>query len=76
MAKKNPSMVAALTYEQAMLELEDIVTQLEGDARDLEDVLRLFERGKALAAHCQQLLEKAELKVRLLEPSAAEDTEQ
>lgn len=69
MQKKENRALEELTYEQALEELENVVSQLEQDPRNLEEILRLFERGKALAAHCQALLEKAELKVRMLEPS-------
>ncbi len=52
-----------LTYEQALGELEEIVAALEGDEHTLDDVLRLFERGQALAKRCAALLEQAELKI-------------
>ena len=53
-----------LTYEEALAELEEIVNLLEGEQSQLEDAIRLFERGQALAARCGVLLEAAELKVR------------
>jgi exodeoxyribonuclease VII small subunit len=55
-----------LTYEQAFQELETIVATLESDEHPLEDALSLFERGQALADHCAELLDKAELKVQQL----------
>jgi exodeoxyribonuclease VII small subunit len=58
--------VDALTYEQAFEELEKIVGELEAEIHNLDEALRLFERGQALAKHCSQLLEKAELKVKKL----------
>ena len=53
-----------LTYEEALAELEDIVTALEGDQNRLDDSIKLFERGQALASRCGVLLEAAELKVK------------
>lgn len=56
--------IDGLTYEQALAELEEIVTALEGEQNQLDDAIKLFERGQALAAHCGKLLEAAELKVK------------
>lgn len=63
---KQPSVIDDLTYEQALAELETLLSALESETKDLETTMTLFERGKALISHCQQLLEKAELKVRQL----------
>jgi exodeoxyribonuclease VII small subunit len=64
---------AVARFEQEMQELETIVGQMEkGDLR-LEDSLKLFERGTALARSCRKSLDTAELKVRnLLEASDSE----
>jgi exodeoxyribonuclease VII small subunit len=48
--------VAALGYEQARDELVDIVRRLESGSLTLEDSLRLWERGEALAERCQEWL--------------------
>jgi exodeoxyribonuclease VII small subunit len=53
-----------LSYEQALAELEEIVAALEGEQNQLEEAIRLFERGQALALRCGVLLEAAELKVK------------
>ncbi len=58
--------IEKLSYEQAFEELEGIVDALEGEIKDLDQALGLFERGQALAKHCAALLEKAELKVQQL----------
>lgn len=52
-----------LTYEQALAELEEIVTILESEERPLETALAFYERGQALARYCAGLLDQAELKV-------------
>jgi len=57
-----------LDFEQAFEELQGLVRQLEQGELPLEDSLRLFERGQALAARCNQLLDKAELRLRKLAP--------
>lgn len=65
-SKKIEKAIEELTYEEALMELEEIVSALEGDAsrNQLEEAIKLFERGQALAARCSMLLEAAELKVK------------
>ena len=60
------SPVEALSYEQAMSEMEEIIQKMEGEQLTLEEALTLFERGQALANRCADLLTQAELKVRQL----------
>lgn len=62
----SPKPVEELTYEEALAELEAIVATLESEQNPLEESMRLFERGQALVARCNALLESAELKVRQL----------
>jgi exodeoxyribonuclease VII small subunit len=62
-SKKVEKAVEELTYEEALVELEEIVSALEGEQGQLEESIKLFERGQALAARCSILLEAAELKV-------------
>jgi len=45
-----------LSYEQAREELLAVVARLESGAVPLEESLRLWERGEALAARCDHLL--------------------
>jgi len=63
-SKKTEKPVEELTYEEALAELEEIVSALEGEQNRLEESIKLFERGQALAAHCGALLEAAEIKVK------------
>ena len=51
---------------------EENVKKLESEELSLEDALKQYQRGQALARHCAELLEKAELQVRTL---AAESTQ-
>lgn len=51
--------VSALSYEQAKEELVEVVRRLETGSASLEDSLALWERGEALAAHCQEWLDGA-----------------
>ena len=63
-SKKTEKSVEELTYEEALAELEGIVETLEGEQSQLEEAIKLFERGQALAARCASLLEAAQLKVK------------
>ena len=63
-AKSTQKPVEELSYEEALAELEEIVSALEGEQNQLEAAIQLFERGQALAARCGVLLEAAELKVK------------
>lgn len=65
-----------LTYEEALAELEEIVNLLEGEQSQLENAIKLFERGQALAARCGVLLEAAELKVRKMVGDEVTDLEE
>lgn len=63
---ESAGMDAVGQFEEAMKELEALVSKMErGDLR-LEESLQVFERGIALAQQCRQSLEKAELKVQNL----------
>lgn len=53
-------------FEASLDELEQIVGRLERGELKLEEALKLFERGVALARQCRQSLETAELKVKQL----------
>lgn len=51
------------SFEASMQRLEEIVRQMEQGNVPLEESLKLFEEGTALAAACSQQLDAAELKV-------------
>lgn len=55
--------VTDLTYEQARDELISIVAQLEGGQIGLEESMTLWQRGEALASHCNTWLDGAEAKL-------------
>jgi len=58
-----PADISAMTFETALAELEQIVSRLESGQAPLEDSIRMYERGAALKAHCEQRLEAARLRV-------------
>lgn len=55
--------VGDLSFEEALRELESIVSRLEQGEVDLEDSIALYERGTALKAHCEQKLKGAEARL-------------
>lgn len=61
-------------FEQSLDELEQLVVRMEGGELSLDESLASFERGIGLYRHCQQALDKAELRVRLLLDPDAPDT--
>ncbi|MCX7974715.1 MAG: exodeoxyribonuclease VII small subunit [Candidatus Aminicenantes bacterium] len=58
--------MSSLTFEKALAELENIVSQMEKGGLSLSESLALFERGVKLARFLREELEKAEKKVEIL----------
>lgn len=56
----------SLDFEQALVELERVVTAMEAGNMPLEESLKAFEQGVKLTRECQQALQEAEQKVELL----------
>lgn len=61
-------------FERALAELEATVEKLEHGELPLEEALRQFERGIALARDCQTALKQAEQKVEVLMQKSATAT--
>lgn len=55
--------VEKLGYEQARDELVEVVRTLEAGGASLEESLRLWERGEALATRCEQWLAGAKARL-------------
>jgi len=63
-------------FEHSLDELEQLVARMEGGDMSLDESLSAFERGIGLYRHCQQALDNAELRVRLLlDPEAPDSAE-
>jgi exodeoxyribonuclease VII small subunit len=58
-----PADVSTLSFEDALKELETIVTKLERGDVALEESIRIYERGEVLKTRCSELLKVAEDKV-------------
>jgi len=64
--------VADLGYEESRDELAAIVARLESGTETLEESMRLWERGEALAAHCERWLDGAQQKIDAMTAEAAD----
>jgi exodeoxyribonuclease VII small subunit len=53
-------------FEAALADLEAIVSQMENSQLPLEQSLQAYKRGAELLRFCQQALQDAEQKVRIL----------
>jgi len=51
--------VSEMSYEAARAELIETVQALENAGAPLEDTLKLWDRGEALASRCQSILDSA-----------------
>lgn len=58
-----PADIAALSFEDALAALEDIVRQLEGGRVKLDEAVDAYERGVALRSHCERKLAEARQRV-------------
>jgi len=58
--------IEELSFEDALLELEQTVAELESGNLTLDASLSLFERGRRLAARCGILLDQAQLRIEQL----------
>ena len=63
--KMKAKAVDKMEFEEALEELEEIVSSLEDRNIKLKDAVAAFERGKKLHDHCALRLKDAENKIRL-----------
>lgn len=64
---KKKTKLEALSYEQAVTELENIVKKLEDGNLTLEESLKLYEKGMKLSDICRKTLEEAELRIKTIQ---------
>ncbi|MBQ8636957.1 MAG: exodeoxyribonuclease VII small subunit [Clostridia bacterium] len=55
-----------MKFEEAIKELEKVVSDLESGENGLDESIELFEKGIKLSKECQKMLDTAEKKVRVL----------
>jgi len=55
--------IAAMSFEDALAELEQIVRRLEGGQVKLDEAILSYERGAQLKRHCERKLNEAQQRV-------------
>jgi exodeoxyribonuclease VII small subunit len=64
--------INALSFEQALDQLTQLVERLESGQLSLEDSVAAFETGVKLSRRCEALLDSAEQRLQILNDAAAE----
>ncbi len=62
-----------MNYEKSVSRLEEIVDKLENSNLSLEEMMKLYEEGTALAAKCAKSLDAAQLKITELSAGRAKE---
>lgn len=71
MGKKRGARQDELTFEKALARLEEIVNELEGGEKGLDESIALFEEGTTLSRFCQESLDSAQGKIEKLVETAS-----
>ena len=58
-----PPDIVAMSFEDALAELEQIVRRLEGGQVKLDEAILSYERGAQLKRHCERKLNEAQQRV-------------
>ena len=66
-----PDDIAAMSFEDALAELEQIVRGLESGERKLDEAIAAYERGASLKKHCETKLREAQAKIDKISLDAA-----
>lgn len=77
MAQNKPAIpkdIEKLGFEEALVQLEKIVGQLESGEAPLDKSIELYERGNYLKAHCEARLKAAEERVEKITLAAGAPT--
>ncbi len=62
-----------VSFESAMVELDQLVADMEAGKLSLEDSLTAYKRGAELMSFCRGKLDAAQQQVRVLEDGALKD---
>ena len=55
--------IAAMSFEEALRALEQVVRRLENGEAKLDESIELYEQGEKLRAHCQARLDAAQARI-------------
>ena len=70
MSQADPE-IAAMSFEDALRGLEEVVRGLESGEVPLDATISLYERGEQLRAHCQARLDAAQARIEQVVANAA-----
>jgi len=63
MSIDNNEKISKLSFEQAMQELQEIVSKLEKGGESLENAINSYQYGNKLKQHCEKMLKDAKTKI-------------
>ena len=64
--------IEELSYEQSYARLEEIVEKMSSASAPLEELMKLYEEGMALAGHCEKLLKGYDARLEMIAKQALE----
>ena len=73
MSKSNKNLevkIAKMSFEDAIVRLEEIVEILSSEKINLDQMIELYEEGDALKKHCAARLGEAKMKIEVIEKGA------
>lgn len=62
-----------INYEKSVAKLEETINKLENGNLSLEEMMKLYEEGTALAAKCAKSLDAAQLRISELSSGKGEE---
>ena len=65
-------MATNIKFETALSELETVIAKLEDSNTPLDEALKLYEKGISLVRICNERLESAERKIKILQSKDGE----
>lgn len=68
-SEKNTKKAQDISFEQGLARLDEIISVLEKDNVALDDLMKLYEEGVGLLRACNEQLDTAEQKVKMLKIS-------
>ena len=69
----NETMKEELSFEQAMMKLEEALSMLNKGDISLDDAVSQYKIGLDMANHCQKLLKTAEGEIKILQDGLEQD---
>jgi exodeoxyribonuclease VII small subunit len=58
--------ISKMTFEQAMLRLEEIVEKMSSDKIALDSMVDFYEEAKLLKEHCAKQIDQAKMKIEII----------